>query len=92
MADSGRPMVRRSFSITAAQAVALKWLAAERGITEAEVIRQALQRFIEREGSNRIPSDQGADALEVLFAEWDAIPWSAPPTGLERFGVYEDRG
>jgi hypothetical protein len=92
VADNIRRMVRKQLNIDPTQDDALKRLAAERGISESEVVRQAIELFIEHEEGERAKASRAAAALEGLFAEWDATPWAAPPQGLYRFGVYDDLG
>lgn len=92
MADSVRRMVRKQLNIDPAQDDALKRMAAERGASESEVVRQAIALFIASEEEERVRSQRAAAALDGLFADWDAIPWESPPSGVYRLGVYDDLG
>lgn len=92
MADNVRRMVRKQLNIDPAQDDALKRMAAERNISESEVVRQAIAQFIENEEGERAKAQRSAAALEGLFAEWDATPWEPGPSGLYRFGIYDDLG
>ncbi len=46
----GEKMVRKQFCLTQQQNLLLKRLAKERGVSESEVIRQALEREFRRAG------------------------------------------
>jgi hypothetical protein len=92
MADKMRRMVRKQLNIDPTHDDALKRLAAERNVSESEVVRQAIALFIEHEEADRIKGERAATALEELFAEWDSIPWSPASEGSRRFGIYDDLG
>jgi hypothetical protein len=46
----GEKMIRKQFYLTQQQNLLLKRLAKERGVSESEVIRQALEREFQRAG------------------------------------------
>jgi hypothetical protein len=92
MPDNVRRMVRKQLNIDPTQDDALKQLAGQRGVSESEVVRQAIALFIEHEQRDRMKNARSAAALEGLFAEWDTIPWDAPLPGANRFGIYDDLG
>lgn len=90
MADSVKRMVRKQLNIERAQDDAIKRLALVRGVSESEVVREAIDELVERDEAQRMRAKRGVAALDALFAEWDEIPFGPVPEGLYRFGVYDD--
>jgi hypothetical protein len=87
-----RRMVRKQLNIDATHDDALKRLAAERGVSESEVVRLAIEELIARDSAAKLRDQRSAAALEGLFAQWDATPWDPPESSAFRFGLYDDLG
>ena len=97
----GETMVRKQIYLERAQDRKVKRLAAHRGCTEAEVVREAIDRLPEAEGDDIIaileeaglllpkeapgPDDLSQEELEALEAEYEA--WLA--TRTEPIGLSE---
>lgn len=92
MSDKMRRMVRKQLNIDAKHDDALKRLAAERGVSESEVVRLAIEELVARDSAAKLREQRSAAALESLFAEWDATPWNPPDHSAFRFGLYDDLG
>lgn len=84
-------MIRKQFHITRLQDLALKRRARSLGISEAEVVRQALDRALGEEISRPLSPDRRA--LEKLLAESRRIAGGRRVTGgrFDRAEVYEER-
>lgn len=67
MTREPRRIVRKQTYVTADQNRALRRLARQRGVTEAEVIREALDRYLEREvrGDDPLWASPGAGRADV---------------------------
>ncbi len=82
-------MVRKQLYLTEAQDAALKRKADEAGISEAEVVRRALdQALITRSGASGRPGR--AEAIESLTRTW-ADPVSALVETFDRDSLYQER-
>jgi hypothetical protein len=92
MADKMRRMVRKQLNIDVTHDAALKRLATERGVSESEIVRLAIDELITHDNAVKLRDQRSAAALESLFAEWDATPWNPPDHSAFRFGLYDDLG
>lgn len=83
-------MVRKQLYLEAAQDRQLKRLARERGVTEAELVRQALTWYVAQPNS---PAGNAAWEREMAFARKlrDAGPLPARERGWKREDLYAER-
>lgn len=85
-------MVRKQLYITAVQERIIKATARERGLTEAEIVREALQAYLFRRRSD--PGPQADHRVKEFFAAADRlaaqIEWE-PEYRFERDDVYRER-
>jgi hypothetical protein len=85
-------MVRKQIYLPRRQNLALRRLAKERGVSEAEVIRQALEREAE---AKAIPLLRGTDSwagvLDFLQSRRIALASGGKPLEWDRQAVHEER-
>lgn len=87
------PMVRKQLYLRDDQDRLLKRLAKEFGLPEAEVVRQALDRFLSGTGPSPLP--QAEEALQAFLEEADRLSQSHRfPEGwrFRREEFYPERG
>ncbi|OGO15030.1 MAG: hypothetical protein A2Z14_03960 [Chloroflexi bacterium RBG_16_48_8] len=85
-------MVRKQIYLPRCQDQALKHMARERGVTEAEIIRQALEREAERTAS--IPHGGVAawdEIMQFLQERKEALIGKGRPVVWNRQELYEER-
>jgi hypothetical protein len=87
------PMVRKQVYLPRQQNLALKRLAKQRGVSEAEVIRQALEREAERP---TLVEHGSRKALEKIFAYVESLRtqpefMQGEPYKFNRDELYEER-
>ena len=83
-------MVRKQLNIAPEQDEVLKRLAADRGISESELVREAIDHFIglAREDAER---EERVRRLHELYARWDRMPFERTPSQKGyRLGCYDD--
>lgn len=87
------PMIRKQIYLGKRQDLLLKRLAKARGISEAELIRQALDREFNQGGPRRAPRDPRAWARSrrVMLALQAQGPLLDHPRRWQREELYEDR-
>lgn len=91
-------MIRKQIVIDAEREATLERLAAERGVSQSEVIRQAIDEMVAGEEARRVDVERQREAAEWL----DAFFESVRPTGTTlnpdgtrnwtREELYEERG
>lgn len=82
-------MVRKQLYLTEEQDASLKRQAAEAGVSEAEIVRRALDAALR--GTPPGPWRPGrAEAVAQLLATWDA-GGSVLPEAFDREALYDDR-
>lgn len=89
MADKLRHMVRKQLNIEREQDDELKRLARERGTSESELVREAIDALLAAD-SRRADAGRTLAATHALFEEWDRIGLGQMSKRAYRLGVYDD--
>ena len=85
-------MVRKTFYITPRQDALLKCMAQLRGVSEAEIIRKAIDREAERLEHVAVQDDHSAwEEIQQLIEERDKLGITAEPYHWNRQEIYEER-
>lgn len=84
-------MVRKQLNIEPTQDETLKALARERGVSESELVREAIDAFVEADARGREHGEQAARIVDALFEEWDRAPFDLGSVrDSYRLGCYGD--
>jgi hypothetical protein len=85
-------MVRKQIYIQKNQEERLKKVAEARGVSEAEIIRRALDNELKRAGYRLAYDDEAWQRLNNAILEWDKLP-PVPPKERDwtRDDLYEER-
>jgi hypothetical protein len=88
-------MVRKQVNIEREQDEAVKRIAAENGQSESEVVREAIDRFVDERKRARASRQHSDAILDELFAAWDERAFdreqlASEPETAYRFGAYGD--
>lgn len=85
-------MVRKQIYIQKSQEERLKKIAESRGVSEAEIIRRALENELKRSGYRLAYDDDAWKRIEVRIAEMDQLPPVAQKKrNWKREDLYEER-
>lgn len=82
-------MVRKQLYVTEDQDVRLKRMAAEQGVSEAELVRRALDRALSEQPARRWRPGR-SQALASLSKAWSSPDWVLPER-FERDQIYRER-
>jgi hypothetical protein len=88
-----KTMVRKQLYITREQERALKERAGEEGVTEAEIVREALDRHLRRESGPVIPEHRRRAVDELLAMTEEVARHHRFPKGyrFDRLELYAER-
>lgn len=85
-------MVRKQIYLPRRQNLTLRRLAKERGISEAEVIRQALEREAEVNTPGvRVTTEAWAEILKFVHERWVTAAATGKPVQWNRQELYDER-